>query len=251
MIAVFAGNRFASMIIVNSQATASAFLAQGGRSDKVRIVYCGLDPTSFDAVGPETAAALRARICPPECYLIGIFGRLAEWKGQHVLLEAVSALPQVHIAVVGDALFGEDTYKSRLMDRAQQPDLVNRIHFLGFRENIAELMKCVDLIAHTSVAPEPFGRVIVEGMLARKPIIASNGGGAAEIIQNGRSGLLTQPGSVEELRSAIVRVHADSVLASRLAVEARLRAEELFLLSGMVEGIQTLIAEVRHRGKHG
>jgi hypothetical protein len=56
---------------------------------------------------------------------------------------------------------------------------------------------------------------------------------------------------VEELRSAIVRVHADSVLASRLAVEARLRAEELFLLSGMVEGIQTLIAEVRHRGKHG
>ena len=67
-------------------------------------------------------------------------------------------------------------------------------------------MRSVDLVAHTSTSPEPFGRVIVEGMMARKPVIASNAGGAAEIIEHGRSGLLTAPGSVAELREAIQRV---------------------------------------------
>ena len=88
-VAVFAGNRFATRIIVNSQATADAFIAEGGRADKVRLVYCGLDSAPFDLVTPMTVASTRAGICPSESYLVGVFGRLAEWKGQHVLLEAL------------------------------------------------------------------------------------------------------------------------------------------------------------------
>ena len=54
-------------------------------------------------------------------------------------------------------------------------------------------MKAVDIVVHTSIAPEPFGRVIVEGMLARKPVIATRAGGALEIIDEGVTGLLVTP----------------------------------------------------------
>jgi glycosyltransferase involved in cell wall biosynthesis len=246
-VAVFAGNRFATRIIVNSKATAAAFIAEGGRSDKLRVVYCGLDPTPFDKVTPLTTASLRTTICSPETFLVGVFGRLAEWKGQHILLEAVSDLAGVHVAIVGDAFFGEDAYKARLLNRANQPDLAGRVHFLGFRKDIPELMTCVDLIAHTSTAPEPFGRVIVEGMLARRPVVASNAGGATEIIEDGQSGLLTAPNSVPDLRRAIQTLSQDPQRCSELAAKGRQRAEEFFSLNQMVAGIQGVIDEVGQR----
>ncbi len=243
-IAVFAGNRFATRIIVNSKATAEAYVAEGGRAEKLRLVYCGLDPAPFDKVTAGAVAATRAAICPPETFLVGVFGRLSEWKGQHVLLEAVSELPQVQVAVVGGPFFGEEAYQKRLFERARQPDLAGRVHFLGFRKDVPELMRSVDLIAHTSIAPEPFGRVIVEGMLARKPVVAANAGGAAEIIEHGRSGLLTFPGSAEELCNAINLLKNDPRLTQELTSAARRRAEEIFSLSGMVKGIQDVLEEV-------
>ena len=248
-VAVFAGNRFATCIIVNSKATAAAFVAEGGQADKLRLVYCGLDPVPFDSVTSATTVSTRASICTVEAFLVGVFGRLSEWKGQHVLLEAVSQLPRIHLAVVGGPFFGEDAYQERLLERARQPDLAGRVHFLGFRRDIPALMKSVDVIAHTSVSPEPFGRVIVEGMLAGRPVIAANAGGAAEIIEHERSGLLTFPGSSAELRDAILRLEMDPKLAKTIASAARRRAEELFSLSGMVTGVQRVISEVVSNGR--
>lgn len=243
-IAVFAGNHFATRIIVNSKATAQAFVAEGGRADKLRLVYCGLDPASFDRVSASTIASTRAAMCPNDQFLVGVFGRLSEWKGQHVLLEAVSQLAEVHVAVVGGPFFGQEAYQQRLFERARQPDLAGRVHFLGFRKDLPELMRSVDLIAHTSIAPEPFGRVIVEGMLARRPIIAAKAGGAAEIIEHNRSGLLTFPGSAEELSNAIIRLKNDPRLTQELTSAARRRAEEVFSLTGMVKGVRDVLEEV-------
>ncbi len=62
-------------------------------------------------------------------------------------------------------------------------------------------MKAVDIVVHTSIAPEPFGRVIVEGMLARKPVIATRAGGALETIDEGVTGLLVAPGDVAALKA--------------------------------------------------
>ncbi len=243
-IAVLSGNCFATRIIVNSKATAAAFVAEGGRADKLRLVYCGIDPLLFDRVSEATVASTRAAICPTNRLLVGVFGRLAHWKGQHVLLEAISALPTVEVAVVGAPLFGEDAYQEQLFTMARELNVANRVHFLGFRTDIPELMKSVDVIAHTSVAPEPFGRVIVEGMLARKPVIASNAGGAAEIIEHNRSGLLVLPNSSGDLREAIDRLSREPQLMDDLAAGARERAEKIFCLSEMVAGVESVIAEV-------
>ncbi len=90
--------------------------------------------------------------------------------------------------------------------------LANRAHFLGFRDDVPALMKGVDIVAHTSIAPEPFGRVVVEGMLAGKPVIAARDGGVTEIIDDGRDGLLVPSGDANALAAAI-RQLADRTFA--------------------------------------
>ena len=242
--AVMAGNLFASVVIVNSKATADAYVAAGGKAEKVRLIYCGLDPALFDNVQPLQVCRLRDEICSRERLLVGVFGRLAAWKGQHVLLEAAAILPGVEVMIVGEAFFGEDAYQQRLVARAAEADLAGRVHFLGFRKDIPELMLAADVIVHTSIAPEPFGRVIIEGMLARKPVIATRAGGALELIEDERSGLLTTPSSSAELTAALRRLQQQPALAASLAVAGRERAEKHFSLSAMVAGIQATLASV-------
>jgi glycosyltransferase involved in cell wall biosynthesis len=91
-LAVTAGNRCATAIIVNSKATADAFVAAGGCAEKIREVPDGVSARPFDEVDPDTVVRLRQEICPPGKTMVGVFGRLAEWKGQHILLEAAVGL---------------------------------------------------------------------------------------------------------------------------------------------------------------
>jgi glycosyltransferase involved in cell wall biosynthesis len=247
-IAVFAGNRYASIIIANSHATADSFIAAGGRRDKIWVIHDGISPQPFDSIHSSSLEALGREVGSDTRPTIGIFGRLSPWKGQHILLEALSGIPEAHVVLVGDALFGETEYAETLRARASQPDIAGRVHFLGFRRDIPGLMKSMDLIVHTSTAPEPFGLVIVEAMLARKPVIATRGGGPAEIIMDGTNGLLVSPGSVLELRVAIQRLLADSVLANRLGQAGRSRAEEAFSQGALFEGISGLLQQLEQTG---
>jgi glycosyltransferase involved in cell wall biosynthesis len=247
-IAVFAGNRYASVIIANSHATAESFIAAGGLRDKVWVVHDGISAQPFDSVHPSSLEALGREVGSGSRPTIGVFGRLSPWKGQHILLEALSGIPDAHVVLVGDALFGETEYAETLRARARQPDIAGRVHFLGFRRDIPGLMKSMDIIVHTSTSPEPFGLVIVEAMLARKPVIATRGGGPAEIIRDGTNGLLVSPGSVPELRTAIQRLLGDSALANRLGEAGRTRAEEAFSLGASFEGISGLIRRLEQTG---
>lgn len=242
-LAVFAGNRYASAVITNSNATAESFVAAGGLRRKVRVIHDGVGAESFDTFDPAAVSALRDEIATGSSPTIGVFGRLSPWKGQRILLDALSTLPNAHAVLVGDALFGEADITETLKARAGQPDLTGRVHFLGFRHDIPGLMKAMDIIVHTSTAPEPFGLVIVEGMLAGKPVIATRAGGAVEIIEHGKNGLLVTPGSVLELRAALQTLLEDPAEAERLASAGRQRAEEVFSLEAMFAGISAVLAE--------
>jgi glycosyltransferase involved in cell wall biosynthesis len=248
-IAVFTGNRFATAIVVNSKATADAFVAAGGRPHLLREVPDGVSACPFDEVDPETVEHLRQELCPPGKILVGVFGRLAEWKGQHILLEAIVNLPDVHLCIVGDALFGEKPYSETLKARAAQLDLAQRVTFLGFRRDIPALMKCMDIVVHTSIVAEPLGRVILEGMLARKPVIATRAGGAAEIVRDRQNGLLVTPGSVTELSNAIKLLCTDGKLSNGLALAGRRRAEMDYSLEIMADRVKTLLQELPLKSK--
>ena len=230
---VAVANRSASRIVANSRATAASFIAAGGCDDLIRIVNNGCDPAPFSVLPVDLGFAGER--------VIGVFGRLIRWKGQDVVLRALARVQPAVALFVGDE---EDaTYARELRHLAAELGIAERVRFLGFRGDVPALMRSVDCIVHASIDPEPFGRVIVEGMLAQRPVIASRGGGVPEIIQEGESGLLFTPGNSEELATAITRVFANPAEAVRLAENGYRRALELFTEERMLREIEQQLNE--------
>ncbi len=226
-------------VIANSHATRQALIESGGHPDRVVTIHNGLAPDALDAVNDDDAARCRAELdIDPSVWLVGAFSRLAPWKGQHVLLEAMAQAPDVHALIVGDALFGETAYRDRLHRQIEQMRLGGRVHMVGFRDDVPRLMKACDAVAHTSIAPEPFGRVIVEAMLARRPVVATHAGGACEIIARDDQGMLIAPGDAKALARALERLRTDEALAGRMASAGRTRAEQAFSVQTMLTHIE-------------
>jgi glycosyltransferase involved in cell wall biosynthesis len=237
-------NYMTRRVIANSGAARDAFVAAGGRADRVGVVANGLDPALFDCVSDDQIARLRSELGLTGKRIVGVFSRLSPWKGQHVLIEALPRLAGVHALIVGDALFGEMEYKTMLMRRVVELGVSDRVHWLGFRDDIPVLMRTVDLVLHTSTSAEPFGRVIVEGMLARRPVLATNRGASVELLGEGHLGLVP-PDDPTALAEAIERIFATPppVLAQRVA-EDRGRAARMFSVDGMLAGIDRELAAV-------
>lgn len=208
-VAIRTANLLVDKIIANSESTSKAFVAAGGNASKVVTVYNGIDPEPFQRVDDASAARVRSSLGLDDKFVAGIFSRLAGWKGQHVLIEAISRIDDCHALIVGGALFQEDhLYEEELHQLAARYNVSDRVHFLGFREDISTLMRIVDVVVHASTSAEPFGRVIVEGMFARTPVVASNGGGAAEIIKHEETGFLFEPGNADELADVLLKARA-------------------------------------------
>jgi glycosyltransferase involved in cell wall biosynthesis len=230
-IAVTLANWFATRVIVNSQATGEAFIAAGGNSRLLRTVHNGFDSEIFDRLEDDQTSLRQELGIPCDRPLIGMFSRLSYWKGQHILLEAASKLTDVHVLLVGDALFGEAEYTEKLKNIAAQPSLQNRVHWLGFRQDIPQLMKACDAIAHCSTAPEPFGRVIAEAQLAKRPAIATIGGGTSEIIEDGVTGLLIPPNDSDLLAAAIAKIFSDRELTNKMVENGYIQAKTKFSIA--------------------
>jgi glycosyltransferase involved in cell wall biosynthesis len=230
-IAVTLANWFATRVIVNSQATGEAFIAAGGNSRLLRTVHNGFDSEIFDRLEDDQTSLRQELGIPSDRPLIGMFSRLSYWKGQHILLEAASKLTDVHVLLVGDALFGEAEYTEKLKNIADQPSLQNRVHWLGFRQDIPQLMKACDAIAHCSTAPEPFGRVIAEAQLAKRPAIATIGGGTSEIIEDGVTGLLIPPNDSDLLAAAIAKIFSDRELTNKMVENGYIQAKTKFSIA--------------------
>lgn len=232
-------NRRAKSVIVPSRAAADAFVKAGGRPGLVHVV-----PNGIDLAPPPIRS--RADLGLPEGPLVGVFSRLAPWKGQHVVVDALRSLPELNCILVGSALFGEDAYGEKLMQHVQEAGLSDRVHFLGQRNDVRVLMQAVDVVIHPSVDPEPFGLTLVEAMSVGTPLIATDAGAASEILEEGRAGYLIPPGDPAALADALNHYLADSGPFRDRARHGLSRVDALYGLSTMheaVSGIVTRAAE--------
>jgi glycosyltransferase involved in cell wall biosynthesis len=212
---------------------------------KVRVVHNGIDAAPFDAVSDAEARALRERLSPDARQLMAVFGRMHPWKGQQTAIAAMSALPRdCHLWVVGAPLFGEQAFEQELRTLVLERGLSSRVHFLGFRDDVAVLMRACDVIVHASTLPEPFGRVIVEGMLARRPVVATAAGGVGEIITDGQTGLLVPPGDAAAIARAVQALRDDPSRAAALAAAGAAHAREAFSVGAMTRGVRAVLSEV-------
>ena len=238
--------RRAGLVIANSEATAETFTATGGKPSVVEVVYNGFEPADFARPANFSQAALRTKLGLPNGLMFGIFGRLTRWKGQHVALEALRSLPGVHLAVIGEALFTEDdrAYRDELHRIASESGLQGRVHFLGFQSKVTPFLQAMDVVVHCSVAAEPFGRVIVEAMMAGTPVVATRGGGVDEIITDGVDGFLVPPADPAALALATGRIMQDPAIASKVSEAGLKSATERFCMEKTVGRMHQLLKDV-------
>lgn len=236
-------NRFCDVVIADSHATRAAFVDAGGDGERCKVIYYG-----FEAVddGNDEAARLRAGLnIDPAAFLVGHFSRLSPWKGQEVLVNALGSCSEEVVALlVGEAIFGEQDFVASLRDLIERSGLSSRVHLLGFRDDVSALMAACDVVVHSSTSAEPFGRVIVEAMLAGTPVVAADAGGPTEIIDADRTGLLTTPNDPQALARAVERLRDQPELRTAIAGAAKAEATRRFSMAAMHQGIAETVDDV-------
>ncbi len=159
-----------------------------------------------------------------EATTFGMLGRIAPWKGQDLFLRAFAqAFPSgsERAVIIGTPLFGEEDFEASLRKLVAELGLAGRVEFRGFREDIWGELASLDVLVHASLIPEPFGQVVLEGMAAGLPVLAPDEGGPAEVIEDGRTGVLFASRDEGALAAAMRALDADAERRGRLGAAAR------------------------------
>ena len=230
-------------IIANSQATLETLCLTNTDGQKTKlhsatVVHDGFDFSELSV--PENV--------PGQCLTVGLVGRISPWKGQDVFLRAIQIvhreLPAVHFQIIGSALFGEEAFADQIRALRAELGLEECVEFCGFVRDIQRHIGTLDILVHASTIPEPFGQVIIEGMAAAKPVIATRGGGATEIVVDDVSGLLVPMGDAEALAAAMCKLLRDRPLRERMGAAGRRRVEESFRIESTAAKISRVYSEL-------
>lgn len=235
-------------MIFISQAIAEAHLAAMPPPRHHAVIPNAVDLADFSAAVDR--AAVRASLgVPPDAPLLVMAGRISPWKGQHVFVEALArvaaACPAAQGVIVGLAEEADGPgYAARVQAQAAALGLGDHLRLAGFRDDMPQVLGAADVVVHCSVKPEPFGRVIIEGMAAGRPVVASALGGAAEIIADGEDGLLTPAGDADVLAAALLRLLADPGERDRLGQAAQRTVARRYLVDSHVRAVLSFYERV-------
>lgn len=230
-------------IIAISQAVADQFAGAGLQP---RVIHNGIPLEAFTPGEPDPA--LRDALgLQPQHQVIAIVGRLTPWKGHRTLLQALARLaperPDLRLMVVGEVSFWEPGYLDELHALAEDLGVHDRVLWLGFRADVAALLRLSDILVLPSV-DEPFGRAIIEAMAVARPVVATRSGGVPEIIEEWRTGLLVPPGQAPPLADALAALLDDPDAAQRMGEEGCRRARALFDARRVVAAVEGLYDEL-------
>lgn len=234
--------RLATAVIAVSNHLRRVLVAQGIPEARIVVVHNGVRLRT-PAAAPAEAAELRL-LC---------VARLAPVKGQALLLEALARLgPGVVVSFAGDDLERGGAYRRELGQLAGRLGVAERVEFLGQRDDIAALLEHVHALVLPSFA-EGLPVVALEAMERGRAVVATAAGGTPEVVDDGVTGLLVEPGSVAGLTEALSRLHQDPELARKLGAAGRARVEQEFTLEQMTERTLAVLedaANARRRPVH-
>lgn len=200
---------------------------------------------------PDPERRLEARVqlgIAPDAEIVLNVGRQEFQKGQSQLMEAAAILlqerPQLTVLIAGR----EGHATADLGRRAEELQLGERLRFLGHRSDVPELLAAADVFVFPSLY-EGLGGALIEAMALELPVVASNIPALTEVVDDGVTGIVTEPGDAEGLASSVRRLLDDQALRTRLGTAARKRFDERFSLersaARMVELYRSICASPR------
>ncbi|MBZ5647061.1 MAG: glycosyltransferase family 4 protein [Acidobacteriia bacterium] len=212
-------------------------LARTVSAKKVVIIRNGLDCTRVQSSLSPGEAKLRLGL-PADAVVIGSAGRLEPVKRLERLVRAatliVRDLPSAHVVIAGDG-----NEENRLRELAQASDVRDRIHFLGHRDDIFDVLRAIDVFVICS-DHEGLPMVLLEAMWLGLPVVASAVGGMADVIENGVSGVLLPVAGPEEISRMCVRIAHDPALRMSMTEKARRRVREDYSAEQNAAGLAEL-----------
>jgi glycosyltransferase involved in cell wall biosynthesis len=223
--------RLASHHIAISNAVAARLAGVGVPRERVTVIYNGIDSSRFCPAPSDGRIRAELGIAASTIAFVHV-GRMVPWKGQLEFVEAFARacaeVPDIHALMVGDASDGPVEYGETVRSRARELGVAEKVTFFGYRQDVPEVIRSCDVLVHSSIEPEPFGRVIIEGMACARPVVAANRGGPLETVRDGVDGFLVDPLNIEQFAHGLVALARSGALRARMGSAATLRARQDF-----------------------
>ena len=240
-------SRFLTRVICISDAVRNTVESLKLRGPELVTIANGLDHTEMRVT--RTESDIRAELgIAPDRPVIGIIGNIKPWKGQEVVIRAVALLkqtvPNVTCLLIGDFARDDQAYRPRIAQLIEQEDVRDNVLVTGYRANVADYVNVLRIVIHASVDPEPFGRVLLEAMALSKPLVASRGGAAPEIVAEGTTGFLFTPGDAADLARQLERLMGDAALRESMGRAGFERLRDQFGIDRNVRLTQDLYAQI-------
>jgi len=242
----FSYNVLATRLMANSQATKQALLRNAPwlEANRIEVIYNGIDLSSFLQSAKHD---LRRELnIPPNAPLLGFVGQLDERKGIGVLLSAfdliLQQIPEARLVVAGLGPL-QEMIESEM--REHQWD--GRVLLAGFVEDVAAMMQAIDVLLLPSFW-EGFGIVIIEAMACSRPVISTNTSSMPEIIADGRTGFLIEPGDHQALAARTIELLHNHQLRGQMGQAGKIKVQENFSFEVMMARLEDLFKrEARRR----
>ncbi len=206
--------------------------------EKIIRIYNGINIDRFRVTAP---GRLRRELnLPADTRLVGCVANLRESKGHAFLIQSarmvIDRYPDTHFVAVGDI---DPDIGRPLFALVNELQLWDRFHFLGFRRDVPEILGELDVFVLPSMS-EGFPLVALEAMAAGRPVVATQCGGPAEVVEDGITGRIIPPGDADAIAGAVMELLANRELAAVLARRGQAKVESAFTLEKMVGEYETL-----------
>ena len=226
------------------------FMHAGSLSrSRIDVIHSSVDCDRFSGTLDSSAARAEFEI-DPEAPVIGVVARLSPSKGVNYFLRAArlirDKLPAAHFIVVGD---GDE--RPFLQHRAVELGVGDCTHFAGFRNDVPELMASMDICVLPSIGCDASSGVIKQAMASRRPVVATTVGGAAEILEEGKTGLLVPPSDPEAISFAVLQLWSDTANRREMGERARRVVTQRFSNQVLAEKTYTLYKRALAQRRQG
>jgi glycosyltransferase involved in cell wall biosynthesis len=241
----------ADCVIANSAAGRDWLVTQGVKENKVQVIRNGVVVPACTG-GKREGSGIRAEFgIPADTPLCACIGRVVSGKGIDSYLQAARILADqgrnVRFLMIG-AVSVEKDYRSEMETLARELNLDGRVIFTGQRQDVAKILREVDIVVHPSLT-EGLSNVILEAMAAGLPVIATRVGGNPELVQDGRTGLLVPAKDEAALAHAIACLLDDPQAARKFGEAARETIIREFSISRLLNQTEELYLRLRETAR--
>ena len=238
-------------VVANSQATRRNLITSyPPLKSKLMVITNGVDPTPFRNVSMNDIRSLRQEwSLAATDRVVGMIGRIGMWKGEEQFVEMAQMVSRqcsdVKFVIVGGTFEGRRHHLIRLQSLIDKKGLTAQVILAGLREDIPVVLNIFDVLVHLPIRLEPFGLVAIEAMSAGKPVVAAALGGLVEIVLEGETGYLVQPGQVETAAEKVCGLLGDEPLRLCMGQAGSVRVDAEFSSAAYATRFQSLYNKIQ------